>query len=259
MRVNLSVCRTLVLVFCCVLLFSAAACKKRTQPIARGPAPQPDRTATAPADFASPTIELSASPTTLRRGEQTNLTWRAANADQVVIDGGVGNVALDGSVAVTPLESTTYTATALGRGGEARSSARITVVRDERTAEIDQTDVQALRQAIEEGLVRPVFFAYDRSELSAEARATLEENSRWFRRYPGARIIIEGHCDERGTEEYNLALGDRRAQAARDYLVQLGIDPLRIETISYGEERPFALGSNETAWAQNRRAHFVVQ
>ncbi|HRR55382.1 MAG TPA: peptidoglycan-associated lipoprotein Pal, partial [Acidobacteriota bacterium] len=120
-------------------------------------------------------------------------------------------------------------------------------------------DVQALRKAIDEGLIRPVFFAYDSSELTDEAKAILEENSRWFRRYPNARIIIEGHCDERGTEEYNLALGDRRARAARDYLVQLGISPDRIETISYGEERPFALGHDESAWRLNRRAHFVVQ
>jgi peptidoglycan-associated lipoprotein len=258
MRVNATLCRTLILVSCCLLLLPVA-CKRRTQPIARGPAPPPDRTATAPADFAAPTIELSAAPTTLRRGEQANLTWRAANADRVVIDGGVGNVTMEGSVAVTPLESATYTATASGRGGEARASARITVVRDERAAEIDETDVQALRRAIEEGLVRPVFFAYDRYDLSTEARATLEENSRWFRRYPNARIVIEGHCDERGTEEYNLALGDRRAQAAREYLVQLGVEARRIETISYGEERPFVMGSNEAAWAQNRRAHFVVQ
>jgi peptidoglycan-associated lipoprotein len=119
--------------------------------------------------------------------------------------------------------------------------------------------VQALRQAIEEGKIRPVFFGYDSAELSAEARQTLEENSRWFRQYQGASIVIEGHCDERGTEEYNLALGDRRAQAATEYLIQLGIGSNRLESISYGEEQPFDLGHNEAAWAKNRRAQFVVE
>jgi peptidoglycan-associated lipoprotein len=133
------------------------------------------------------------------------------------------------------------------------------VVRDERRPQITETDVEGLRRAIEEGKVNPIFFAYDRAEITSESKAVLEENARWFRRYPNALVTIEGHCDERGTEEYNLALGDRRAQAARDYLIQLGVSSNRMESISFGEERPFAQGSNEAAWAQNRRAHFVVR
>ena len=87
----------------------------------------------------------------------------------------------------------------------------------------------------------------------------LEENARWFRQYPNATIIIEGHCDERGTEEYNLALGDRRAQRVRTYLVQLGIAPDRMRAISFGEERPFARGYDEAAYRLNRRVHFLVR
>lgn len=103
-----------------------------------------------------------------------------------------------------------------------------------------------------------VFFAFDKSELSAEERTTLERQAFWLRRYPNVSVTIEGHADERGTREYNLALGERRAAAARDYLVSLGIDPSRLSTISYGEERPQALGSNEEAWAQNRVAITVI-
>jgi peptidoglycan-associated lipoprotein len=125
--------------------------------------------------------------------------------------------------------------------------------------DIVATDVQALQKAIQDGLVKPVFFNYDSAELSSEAKVTLEENARWFRRYPDAGITVEGHCDERGTEEYNLALGDRRAQAATDYLVQMGVQSSRLEAISYGEERPFVSGHAESAWAKNRRAHFVVR
>ncbi|NBC96815.1 MAG: peptidoglycan-associated lipoprotein Pal [Deinococcus-Thermus bacterium] len=103
-----------------------------------------------------------------------------------------------------------------------------------------------------------VFFGFDRSDLSANARATLDRQAEWLREYPEVQVQIEGHTDERGTRNYNLALGDRRATAVRNYMVALGIDPARISTISYGEERPVALGSNEEAWAQNRRAVTVV-
>ncbi|GHD63485.1 peptidoglycan-associated lipoprotein [Thalassobaculum fulvum] len=103
-----------------------------------------------------------------------------------------------------------------------------------------------------------VFFAFDSSELTAEARTTLEKQAFWLRKYPQTTVTLEGHCDERGTREYNLALGERRAAAARDYMVSLGVDPSRVTTISYGKERPAVLGSNEEAWAQNRRSVTVI-
>jgi peptidoglycan-associated lipoprotein len=103
-----------------------------------------------------------------------------------------------------------------------------------------------------------VFFGFDSADLSAEARTALEKQAAWLKKFGGVRIVIEGHCDERGTREYNLALGERRANASKDYLVALGINPARIKTISYGKERPAALGHNETAWAQNRRGVTVV-
>ncbi len=103
-----------------------------------------------------------------------------------------------------------------------------------------------------------VFFALDRYDIDAEDRAVLDSQAAWLRQYPNVRVTIEGHCDERGTRDYNIALGERRANAARNYLVSLGIDPARITTVSYGKERPAALGSNEAAWAQNRRAVTVT-
>jgi peptidoglycan-associated lipoprotein len=99
-----------------------------------------------------------------------------------------------------------------------------------------------------------VFFDFDKSALRADAQATLDRQVAWLQRYPQVRVQIAGNCDDRGTEEYNLALGSRRAAAARDYLVAKGIDPSRITTISYGKDRPVALGDNEQAWAQNRNA-----
>jgi peptidoglycan-associated lipoprotein len=107
--------------------------------------------------------------------------------------------------------------------------------------------------------IEDVFFEFDKYALTARARTTLTRNADILLAYPDLRVLVEGHCDERGTREYNLALGDRRARAAQDFLVAYGIDAGRIETISYGEERPFVLGSTENAWSKNRRAHLVVR
>ena len=116
--------------------------------------------------------------------------------------------------------------------------------------------------ATQDGLIREagdrVFFDFDKYNLKADARGTLEKQAAWLKKWPAVTITVEGHCDERGTREYNLALGERRANSVKDYLVALGVNPSRIKTISYGKERPVALGSNETAWAQNRRGVTMV-
>jgi peptidoglycan-associated lipoprotein len=103
-----------------------------------------------------------------------------------------------------------------------------------------------------------VFFDFDKYDVRADQRGTVEALAAWLDTNPSVTLTIEGHCDERGTREYNLALGDRRANAVRDYLVALGTNPARLTTVSYGEERPAVLGSNDSAWAQNRRGVFVV-
>ena len=104
-----------------------------------------------------------------------------------------------------------------------------------------------------------VFYDFNKSELRTDTVEQLKTNANWIKAKAGKTVIIEGHCDERGTNEYNLALGERRASSAKDYIVNLGVDPARIKTVSYGEEKPFADGHNEEAWAQNRRAHFVAE
>jgi peptidoglycan-associated lipoprotein len=103
-----------------------------------------------------------------------------------------------------------------------------------------------------------VFFDFDKYNIRADQRGTVEALAAWLDTNPSVTLTIEGHCDERGTREYNLALGERRANSVRDYLVALGINPGRLSTVSYGEERPAVLGSNDSAWAQNRRGVFVV-
>src|SRR5687768_1534560 len=123
--------------------------------------------------------------------------------------------------------------------------------------EMRDAEEEAMRERAMASIQAPIYFDFDRSELKTEAREVLNQKAEAMRQYPDIRIRIEGHCDERGTVEYNLALGERRAEAARAYLIDLGIDPDRMTTVSYGEERPAVPESNEAAWAQNRRDEFV--
>lgn len=117
------------------------------------------------------------------------------------------------------------------------------------------TNLEELNKA---GYLQDAFFDTDKSELRADTRDVLAKDAAWLKQNASIKLTIEGHCDERNTQEYNLALGWRRANAVKDYLVSLGVGADRIGTISYGEERPFALGHDESAWVQNRRAHFVI-
>jgi peptidoglycan-associated lipoprotein len=121
-----------------------------------------------------------------------------------------------------------------------------------------QTIVPGSQQDLEASAGDRVFFAFDRSDITPEAQQILARQADWLRRYPNVTVTIEGHCDERGTREYNLALGERRAQAVKNVLVASGIPASRISTISYGKERPIVVGSNEEAWAQNRAAITTV-
>jgi peptidoglycan-associated lipoprotein len=120
------------------------------------------------------------------------------------------------------------------------------------------SDIVLGRTGAEGGPLADIRFAFDEATLSDEARATLERHALWLQTHRDVRVMVEGHCDERGTVEYNLALGDQRARAAYDYLVGLGVAPERLTTVSYGKERPLDLGHDEASWARNRRAAFVV-
>jgi peptidoglycan-associated lipoprotein len=111
----------------------------------------------------------------------------------------------------------------------------------------------------EGGPLADIYFDFDQATLTDAARTTLEKHAAWLQTHREAHVLIEGHCDERGTVEYNLALGDKRAQATRDYLVSLGVPATRMATVSLGKERPIDAGHDETAWARNRRAHFAVK
>ena len=131
----------------------------------------------------------------------------------------------------------------------------------EPTEEVMPAGIDELNQWVrEKGYIRDAFFNYDEATLDSDAQAALTASANWLKGRDGAGygLLIQGHCDERGTEQYNLALGDRRANTAKDFLATLGVDASRIRTVSYGEERPFEEGHDDSAWAQNRRAHLVL-
>lgn len=138
---------------------------------------------------------------------------------------------------------------------EARSTAETGGVPEAKIAEAEvRPDASAAVQATE---LKDIHFDFDESAIRDDSKKLLNENAEWFRKHPSAKVTIEGHCDERGSSEYNLALGERRARATRDYLVAAGVAANRVSTISFGKERPFVTGHDESAWKWNRRAHFV--
>jgi peptidoglycan-associated lipoprotein len=200
-------------------------------------------------------VTLNASPASLNKGETVTLSWSSTNATDLNIDPGVGKVAPEGSTPVTPYESTTYTITATGPGGSATASASVTV-------NVPASPVQPVAQPSVTELfdqnVKDAFFDFNKSDIREDARGSLTKDAEFLRSYPQVHISIEGHCDERGSEEYNLSLGERRAQAAKNYLISLGISADRVETMSWGKERPFCTEHTEDCWQQNRRAHFVM-
>ena len=108
------------------------------------------------------------------------------------------------------------------------------------------------------GYLKNAYFDYDRADLREDARSVLAADAGWLKRFPSTRVLVEGHCDERGTSEYNLALGDRRASAVREYLASLGIEASRVKTVSYGRERPFCAQETESCWQENRQGHLVI-
>lgn len=239
-----------------VLLISGTGCAKKPSPTPPAAAKVETPPSPPPPPSPSPTISLTASPAAIQKGQSTTLSWKSSNATGVTIDNGIGTVEASGSRNMNPTTSTTYSARATGPGGSAVAEARVTVTAP---AAIIPPAPSISDTAFFEANIKDAFFDYDQYTLREDARTALQSDARALADRPGIRITIEGHCDERGSEKYNLALGDMRANAAKDFLVSLGISASRIDTISYGEERPFCEEHNEECWQLNRRAHFVMR
>jgi len=226
------------------VLMLVAGCKKKTPPPPPPPPPPPQ-----------PTASLTANPNSIQRGQSTTLSWQTTNATDVSIEG-IGAVQSNGSQSVTPTDSTTYRLTARGAGGTQEATARVTVT-------APPPPPAPVAQASDEDMfnqnVKDAFFDYDKADIRPDAQTALMADAAFLQQHPNIRFTVEGHCDERGSTEYNLGLGDRRASAVKAFLVQQGISADRVRTISYGKEKPFCTTHDEQCWQQNRRGHFVYQ
>lgn len=232
-------------------------CKKK---VAVTP-PAPPVTTPAPPPPRAPSASLTAEPATVEAGQSVTLTWSTTDASEATISG-IGSVAVEGNQAVQPVKSTTYELVAMGPGGSARASASVTLlVAPPPIVAPPPVESKSLLTRLEED-VSDAYFDYDKSDIREDARATLAKDAEALRSilndFPGAVIVLEGHCDERGSAEYNLALGDRRVASARAYLEALGVETSRLQTISYGKERPQCTESTEACWQKNRRVHFTA-
>src|SRR5713226_1076053 len=207
-----------------------------------------------PPAAARPTVTLQASPTSVNKGESATLSWNSTDATQLSITPEVGAVTAQGSTKVTPSDTTTYTITASGPGGSASATANVAVNAP------PPPPPPPTGPSIDElfpKYVQDAYFDYDKADLRPDARAALSKTAEFLKNYPTVKVTVEGHCDERGSTEYNLGLGVRRADAVKQYIVSLGVSAVRINTTSFGKEKPFCMESNEACWQQNRRGHFV--
>jgi len=235
---------TFVLTLAAAMLLIAGCAKKPVAAKVEPPPPPPPQ----------PSVTLSASPQEIKKGESAKLTWESKDATDVTIES-LGSLDLNGSISVNPADSTTYRLVAKGPGVTSDATARLTV--SVPPPPVAVTVQPSLRELFERN-VKDAFFAYDSYEIDNETSQLIASNTNFLQEHPEVAFQVVGHCDERGSEEYNLALGASRAEAVKQALVKQGVSGNRITTNSVGKEQPFCTDSNEECWHSNRRGHFVL-
>jgi peptidoglycan-associated lipoprotein len=238
-----------------VALAGVAGCHKTTTPVT----PASVAPTTPPAPPAAPTASLVADPLAVDLGQSVVLNWRSTNATSVTIDG-IGPVSPNGTQTVSPSTSTNFHLTAKGDGGTTEANVRVTVrIPVAPTPPADTTPVAdaGSEEAFHQN-VQDAFFDYDSYELRPDAQAASIKAAAYLVAHPDIRVVIGGYCDDRGSAEYNLALGENRANAAKTALVTAGVAPARIRVVSYGKEKQFCTDETESCWQQNRRAQFSL-
>jgi peptidoglycan-associated lipoprotein len=231
-----------------VALLAVTGCKKKEVSL------PPAETAPAAAPAPAPIAQITATPSVISAGDQVQLTWHTSDATNVSIDG-IGDVPTSGVKTVTPTVSTSYHLVARGEGGTADATARVTVNAPP-AVQVPVTTMSAEEEF--KANVQDIFFDYDTYDIRTDAQATLSHDASFLAGHPEIKVVIGGYCDERGSNEYNLALGQNRADAAKSALVTAGVAATRIRVVSYGKEKPFCSESTEECWQQNRRAGFTI-
>lgn len=228
-----------------VALVGVAGCRKK-QVAVKAP--------TAPPAAPAPTAKITATPTAVTTGDKVVLSWSTTDASNISIDG-IGTVAASGTKTVTPAASTSYHLVARGSGGTAEADARVTVAAPPPVSHPANTisEEEQFRNNVHD-----VFFDYDKSALRSDAQSTISKDASFLSSHPTMKFTIGGYCDERGSNEYNLALGQNRAETVKKALVSAGIAADRIRVISYGKEKPFCTDANDACWQQNRRGGFAL-
>ncbi len=244
--------------------FGSFACNHKVAAAPPAPAAAPAAVAATPV-APRPTITLRADRQALTRGQAATLTITSQNATSITIEPGIGTVPLNGNRQVTPASSVTYVATATGPGGTAGDTVRLTVndpapvatpIRAVTPNATPAPTPLTMDQQIQRAM-QPIAFDYDKAEIRADQFQLLQSEAAFLKQNSNLRFTVEGHCDERGSEEYNLALGDRRANAVKLYLIGQGIPESRLNSVSYGEERPVCHDQTEDCYQRNRRAAFT--
>lgn len=238
--------RAIALVAGVVATLAIAGCHKKK--VAPPPPPPPAETAPAP------TASITAEPDSINPGQSVVLTWHTTDANSAEIEG-IGPVPTAGTRNVTPTESTTYTLTATGDGGNATASARVTVNAAATSSNIGEGNIT---DEVFHQNVKDVFYDYDSYSIRPDAQSSIQQDANYLNQHSDLKVVVGGYCDERGSVEYNLALGENRANAAKQALVADGVSPNRLRTVSYGKEKQFCTDHNEACWQQNRRAAFTI-
>ena len=212
---------------------------------------------------AAPTASISADPLAIDIGASVVLNWRSTNATSVSIDG-IGEVPVNGTQTVSPANSTNFHLVAKGDGGVTEANVRVTVrvpepyVMPADTSATTTGDGPMGSEAAFHQNVQDIFFDYDSFDLRADAQTSISTAAHYLSTHPAIKIVIGGYCDDRGSAEYNLALGENRANAAKIALTNAGVAPARIRVVSYGKEKQFCTEETETCWQENRRAQFSL-
>ncbi len=239
----MKILKTFALFAVLAVVFSSVGCSKKAAQ-ATPPSPPPPPVA--------PSAALAANPAVIQQGQTTVLTWTTDNATEASI-GGLGTLPPSGSRTVTPSESMTYTLVAKGPGGNKEASARVTVNMKSTAMTPSPTDADLFAKN-----VRDVNFDYNKADIRSDQAPVAQNDAAFLLAHPSIKIVLEGHCDDRGSEEYNLALGTSRAEALKRSLQQEGVSQDRLKTISYGKEKPFCSENNEQCWQRNRVDHVAM-